>query len=377
MSLNVQIKGARILIISTFFIGFINERFNVMDDFPIDCRYLQDKLPFIDRTRTAIWGWSYGGYATGMTLAMDYHGVFKCGMSVAPVTDWALYGTSRDNIFIIFEYRILYRYFIVSFILYFAEYLTFNSTSYFIFYIFASSAIFIYPLNLYSWRRKSRFVSKEIQQCSAKILISFFPIYNLDLSFNLSKNIILHLVAIRWYSESLFELQSLLNLLFNLAKFPLHGCLYPRNKWNVSLTFEQTLFPITYLIFNRSLKRLNVPFIEMKLWINHKMENVRFLIHQPGHDDLHGGSVSIEEEQQRTEGRDEKLDSVRFSLDRFNYCRGLVATGYARVSRYQIYFLVEESSFGIVPIATRNAPSSSSMHIFNANISSWMKISSL
>ncbi|XP_050596155.1 venom dipeptidyl peptidase 4 isoform X3 [Bombus affinis] len=54
-------------------------------------RYLQDTLPFIDRTRTAIWGWSYGGYATGMTLAMDYHGVFKCGMSVAPVTDWALY----------------------------------------------------------------------------------------------------------------------------------------------------------------------------------------------------------------------------------------------------------------------------------------------
>lgn len=64
-------------------------------------RYLQDTLPFIDRSRTAIWGWSYGGYATGMTLAMDYRGVFKCGMSVAPVTDWALYGTStRDNIFI-------------------------------------------------------------------------------------------------------------------------------------------------------------------------------------------------------------------------------------------------------------------------------------
>ncbi|XP_072762346.1 venom dipeptidyl peptidase 4 isoform X3 [Anoplolepis gracilipes] len=54
-------------------------------------RHLQDKLSFIDRTRTAIWGWSYGGYATGMTLAMDLKGVFKCGMSVAPVTDWALY----------------------------------------------------------------------------------------------------------------------------------------------------------------------------------------------------------------------------------------------------------------------------------------------
>lgn len=104
------------------------------NDFPVDSRYLQDKLPFIDRTRTAIWGWSYGGYATGMTLAMDYHGVFKCGMSVAPVTDWALYGTfTRDNIFI----RLNTAYFIVIslFLLSFAEYLTFNSTS---------SSIFLY-----------------------------------------------------------------------------------------------------------------------------------------------------------------------------------------------------------------------------------------
>ncbi|KAG7203914.1 hypothetical protein KM043_016937 [Ampulex compressa] len=54
-------------------------------------RHLQNKLPFIDRTRTAIWGWSYGGYATGMSLAMDQDSTFKCGMSVAPVTDWALY----------------------------------------------------------------------------------------------------------------------------------------------------------------------------------------------------------------------------------------------------------------------------------------------
>ncbi|XP_012256545.3 venom dipeptidyl peptidase 4 isoform X3 [Athalia rosae] len=54
-------------------------------------RYLQENLPYIDATRTAIWGWSYGGYAAGMSLALDFDGVFKCGMSVAPVTDWALY----------------------------------------------------------------------------------------------------------------------------------------------------------------------------------------------------------------------------------------------------------------------------------------------
>lgn len=50
-------------------------------------------LPYIDKTKTAIWGWSYGGYAAGLALAKDTEGVFKCGISVAPVTDWTLYGT--------------------------------------------------------------------------------------------------------------------------------------------------------------------------------------------------------------------------------------------------------------------------------------------
>lgn len=54
-------------------------------------RLLQQKLPYIDQSRTGIWGWSYGGYAAGMALATDTEGVFKCGISVAPVTDWALY----------------------------------------------------------------------------------------------------------------------------------------------------------------------------------------------------------------------------------------------------------------------------------------------
>jgi dipeptidyl-peptidase 4 len=52
-------------------------------------RYLQG-LPFVDPERIGIWGWSYGGYVT--TLCM-LHGadVFKAGVAVAPVTDWALY----------------------------------------------------------------------------------------------------------------------------------------------------------------------------------------------------------------------------------------------------------------------------------------------
>ncbi|TID30686.1 hypothetical protein CANINC_000602 [Pichia inconspicua] len=46
---------------------------------------------YIDEERTAIWGWSYGGYMTLKTLEHDQGNVFKFGMSVAPVTDWKLY----------------------------------------------------------------------------------------------------------------------------------------------------------------------------------------------------------------------------------------------------------------------------------------------
>lgn len=55
-------------------------------------RQIQRKFSYVDAERTAIWGWSYGGYVSGMALAMDEEGVFKCAISVAPVTDWALYG---------------------------------------------------------------------------------------------------------------------------------------------------------------------------------------------------------------------------------------------------------------------------------------------
>lgn len=48
-------------------------------------------LGYIDAERTAIWGWSYGGYMTLKTLEYDQGETFKFGMSVAPVTDWKLY----------------------------------------------------------------------------------------------------------------------------------------------------------------------------------------------------------------------------------------------------------------------------------------------
>lgn len=54
-------------------------------------RYLQNEFRFIDANRTAIWGWSYGGYATARVLAADTHNVFQAGISVAPVSSWLYY----------------------------------------------------------------------------------------------------------------------------------------------------------------------------------------------------------------------------------------------------------------------------------------------
>lgn len=52
-------------------------------------RYLAT-LPYIDGTRMACFGWSYGGYMTLMELGAD-NSPFKAGVSMAPVTDWRFY----------------------------------------------------------------------------------------------------------------------------------------------------------------------------------------------------------------------------------------------------------------------------------------------
>ena len=50
------------------------------------------KLPYIDKERMAIWGWSFGGYNTLMALTVG-KGTFKVGIAVAPPTDWRYYDT--------------------------------------------------------------------------------------------------------------------------------------------------------------------------------------------------------------------------------------------------------------------------------------------
>ena len=50
------------------------------------------KLPYVDANRIGIWGWSFGGYNTLMSLCHG-DGTFKVGIAVAPVTDWRFYDT--------------------------------------------------------------------------------------------------------------------------------------------------------------------------------------------------------------------------------------------------------------------------------------------
>ncbi|KAK3329792.1 dipeptidyl peptidase IV N-terminal region-domain-containing protein [Apodospora peruviana] len=46
---------------------------------------------YVDASRLAIWGWSYGGFNTLKTLESDGGETFSYGMAVAPVTDWRFY----------------------------------------------------------------------------------------------------------------------------------------------------------------------------------------------------------------------------------------------------------------------------------------------
>lgn len=47
-------------------------------------------LPYIDKNRIAIWGWSFGGSNVLMSMSLG-KGIFKAGIAVAPVTDWRFY----------------------------------------------------------------------------------------------------------------------------------------------------------------------------------------------------------------------------------------------------------------------------------------------
>ncbi|HEX8326373.1 MAG TPA: DPP IV N-terminal domain-containing protein [Hymenobacter sp.] len=47
-------------------------------------------LPYVDKSRIGIWGWSYGGYMTSLAMTKNAE-LFKMGIAVAPVTNWRYY----------------------------------------------------------------------------------------------------------------------------------------------------------------------------------------------------------------------------------------------------------------------------------------------
>ena len=61
------------------------------DDQVETAKYL-GTLPYVDKNNIAIFGWSYGGFMTCLTLEKGGN-LFKAGIAVAPVTNWRFYDT--------------------------------------------------------------------------------------------------------------------------------------------------------------------------------------------------------------------------------------------------------------------------------------------
>ncbi|MDO4462776.1 MAG: DPP IV N-terminal domain-containing protein [Bacteroidia bacterium] len=59
------------------------------EDQMVGVKYLQS-LPYVDKDRMAIHGWSFGGFMT-LTMLTKYPEVFKVGIAGGPVCDWKLY----------------------------------------------------------------------------------------------------------------------------------------------------------------------------------------------------------------------------------------------------------------------------------------------
>jgi len=73
--------------------GYLSPGVLVTDDLMTAARYMAAQ-PYVDGSRIGMWGWSGGGYTTGLSLARGGN-LYKAGISVAPVSDWRLY----DNIY--------------------------------------------------------------------------------------------------------------------------------------------------------------------------------------------------------------------------------------------------------------------------------------
>ncbi len=96
-------KGVVVAVIDTRGTGFRGEQFTKQTYKQLGKLELEDllaggkflgNLEYIDESRMAIWGWSFGGYTTSLAMTKGA-GVYKVGIAGAPVTNWRYY----DNIY--------------------------------------------------------------------------------------------------------------------------------------------------------------------------------------------------------------------------------------------------------------------------------------
>lgn len=55
-------------------------------------------LPYIDKNRTGIWGWSYGGFMSALCL-LNGARIFEMAIAVAPVTNWRFYDSIYTELY--------------------------------------------------------------------------------------------------------------------------------------------------------------------------------------------------------------------------------------------------------------------------------------
>ena len=58
----------------------------------VETALYMSSLPYVDKDNIGIWGWSYGGFNTLMSMS-EGRPVFKAGVAVAPPTSWRFYDT--------------------------------------------------------------------------------------------------------------------------------------------------------------------------------------------------------------------------------------------------------------------------------------------
>ncbi|XP_068184642.1 inactive dipeptidyl peptidase 10-like [Antennarius striatus] len=51
------------------------------------------RLPFVDGSRVGVYGKAYGGFVSSLLL-FSHNSLLRCGVAVAPITDWRLYGSA-------------------------------------------------------------------------------------------------------------------------------------------------------------------------------------------------------------------------------------------------------------------------------------------